>query len=67
MGGEKKRAGSTGEKGKKESANSTPIQEYDFFVMRDGGEAEESSSADQSVKAKRKSGRNKSASFFISD
>jgi hypothetical protein len=66
MGGEKKRAGSAGGKQKKEKVNSVPIQEYDFFVMRDGGVVEETVPADLSVKEK-KSCRKKSSSFFLSD
>jgi hypothetical protein len=67
MEGEKKRAGLTGGKGKKEIVNSVPIQEYDFFVTRDGGDTEESAPTDQSVKVKKKGSRNKSTSFFLSD
>jgi hypothetical protein len=66
MEGEKKRAGLTGSKGKKEIDNSVPIQEYDFFVTRDGGNMEETAPADQSVEVKKKA-RNKSTSFFLSD
>jgi hypothetical protein len=67
MEGEKKRAGITGGKGKKETVSSVPIQEYDFFVTRDGGDTEETPPADQSVNVKKKGGRNKSTSFFLSD
>ena len=68
MEGEKKREASlAGSKGKKENVNPGLIQEYDFFVTRDGGDAEEAAPADQSVKAKKKGGRNKSTSFFLSD
>jgi hypothetical protein len=67
MEGEKKRAGLTGGKVKKEIVNSVPIQEYDFFVTRDGGDTEKTTPADHSVKAKKKGGRNKSTSFFLSD
>lgn len=66
MGGEKKKTGSAGGKQKKEKVNSAPIQEYDFFVMRDGGAVEETVPADHSVKEK-KSSRKKSTSFFLSD
>jgi hypothetical protein len=67
MGGEKKKAGTTGGKGKKEVVNSVPIQEYDFFVTRDGGKTEDNAPLDPSVKVKKKGGRNKSTSFFLSD
>jgi len=67
MEGEKKKAGLAGSKGKKEIVNSGPIQEYDFFVIRDGGDTEETAPVDHSVKAKKKGGRNKSTSFFLSD
>ena len=64
MGGEKKRAGSAGGKQKKEKVNTTPIQEYDFFVMRDGGEADETVPADHSVKEKKKSVETRAHPFF---
>jgi hypothetical protein len=67
MEGENKRAGLVGSKAKKEIVNSVPIQEYDFFVTRDGGDIEETAPADQSVKVKKKGGGNKSTSFFLSD
>jgi len=67
MEGEKKRAGLTGSKRKKKNVNSETIQEYDFFVTRDGDDTEETAPADQSVKMKKKDGRNKSSSFFLSD
>jgi hypothetical protein len=67
MEGERKRTGLTGSKGKKKIVNSAPIQEYDFFVTRDGGDIEETAPADQSVKVRKKGGRNKSTSFFLSD
>ncbi|MDP1989613.1 MAG: hypothetical protein Q8K00_01215 [Syntrophales bacterium] len=67
MEGENKRAGLVGSKGKKEIVNSVPIQEYDFFVTRDGSDTEETAPADQSGKVKKKGGRNKSTSFFLSD
>jgi hypothetical protein len=67
MKGEKKRAGLTGSKRKKKNVNSGPIQEYDFFVTRDGGDTKETVPADQSVKVKKRGGRNKSTSFFLSD
>ena len=67
MEGEKKRAGLTGSKRKKKNVNSGPIQEYDFFVARDGDDTEETAPADQSVESKKKDGRNKSSSFFLSD
>ena len=56
-----------GSKGKKEIVKSVPIQEYDFFVTRDGGDTEKTAPADHSVKVKKKGGRNKSTSFFLSD
>jgi hypothetical protein len=67
MEGEKKRAGSAGGKQKKEEINTQPIQEYDFFVTRDGGDTEDPTPLDHSVKVKKKGGRNKSTSFFLSD
>lgn len=67
MGGEKKRTGSAGGKQKKEKVNTTPIQEYDFFVVRDGGEGDETVPADHSVKEKKKSSRKKSTFFFLSE
>lgn len=67
MEGEKKRAGSRSGKGKKGNLSSGPIQEYDFFVTRDGSDREETVPADRSIKARRKGGRNKSTSFFLSD
>jgi hypothetical protein len=66
MEGEKKKAGSAGGTQKKKKVNATPIQEYDFFVMRDGGETDETVPADHSLKEK-KSSRKKSTSFFLSD
>ena len=67
MEGEKKRASSRCSKGKKANLNPGPIQEYDFFVTRDGGDTKEAAAADHSIKAKKKGGRNKSTSFFLSD
>ena len=54
------------------NVNPGPIQEYDFFVTRDGDDTKEIAPkeiapADQSVKVKKKDGRNKSTSFFLSD
>ena len=67
MEGEKKRAGSRRGKGEKGNLGSGPIQEYDFFVTRDGSGREETVPADRSIKARRKGSRNKSTSFFLSD
>jgi hypothetical protein len=67
MEGENKKAGLVGSKGKKEIVNSGPIQEYDFFVTRDGDDTAETAPADQPVKVKKKGGQNKSTSFFLSD
>ena len=67
MRGEKKRTGSAGGKQKKEKVNTTPIQEYDFFVMRDGGGADGAVPTDQLVKEKKKISRKKSPSFFLPD
>ena len=67
MEGEKKKAGLAGSKEKKEIIKSVPIQEYDFFVTRDGGDTEKTAPADHSVKAKKKDGRSKSTSFFFSE
>jgi hypothetical protein len=67
MEGEKKRAGLAGSKRKKQAVNSGPIQEYDFFVIREEGGTVETAPPDHSVKVKKKGGRNKSTSFFLSD
>lgn len=67
MEGEEKRAGSRSRKGKKTTLNPGPIHEYDFFVKREGGDTQEAAPADHSIKAKKKGGRNKSTSFFLSD
>jgi hypothetical protein len=68
MEGEKKRARlRRGSRGKKANPNSEPIQEYDFFVTRNGGDTEEATPADHSIKVKKKNGRNKSTTFFLSN
>jgi hypothetical protein len=67
MEGDKKRAGLAGSKWKKKNAGSGPIQEYDFFVTRDGEDADETAPVDHSDKVKKKGSRNKSTSFFLSD
>ena len=66
MGGERKKAGSAGGNQKIKKVDTTPIQEYDFFVMRDSDEEDKTIPADQSVKEK-KSNRKKRSSFFLSD
>jgi hypothetical protein len=67
MEGEKKRTSLRSSRGKKANLNPKPIQEYDFFVTRDGDDTEEAAPADHSVRAKKKGSRNKSTSFFLSD
>ena len=67
MEGEQKRAGITGRKKKKEDVKPGPNQEYDFFVIREEGGTVETAPPDDSVKVKKKGGRNKNTSFFLSD
>jgi len=52
MGGEKKKAGSAGGDQEKKKVDTTPIQEYDFFVRRDDGVVNETAPADHAVKRK---------------
>jgi hypothetical protein len=66
MEGEKK-ATPRSRTGKGVNPNPEPIQEYDFFVTRDEGDAEEAAPADHPVKEKKRGCRNKSTSFFLSD
>lgn len=67
MEGEKSRTGSKGYKRKKSSPDPRPIQEYDFFVARDGLANEETVPADQWSSGRKKGSRKKGASFFLTD
>ena len=68
MEGERKRVQSRGGKEKKDNSNPDSIQEYDFFVTQDGeGENQDTTAADQRVKAKKKYGRSKGTAFFFSE
>lgn len=67
MEGEKKKAGSRSCIRKKANLKPGSIQEYDFFVIRNGREAEEAAHADHLTKARKKAGRKKDGSFLLSD
>ena len=68
MAGERKRIQSRGLKEKKTNSNPDSNEEYDFFVIQDGGcENQETAAADQRIKAKKKYGRSRGMSFFFSE
>jgi hypothetical protein len=67
MEGEKWKGNKQGTKGREVNVDPDQIQEYDFFVTPDGGERPESAPADRREKTKKKKGRNKSTTFFLSD
>ncbi|MBA4423289.1 MAG: hypothetical protein C0390_09355 [Syntrophus sp. (in: bacteria)] len=67
MEGEKKSPSPRSSKGKKAKLNSGSIQEYDFFVTREEGETEEAAPADHTIRARKKGGKKKSRSFFLSN
>jgi hypothetical protein len=67
MEGEKRKGDSQGCKGREANLNPDRILEYDFFVTQDGGETPEATPADRREKTKKKSGRNNSTTFFLSD
>ncbi len=67
MKGEKRKGNSQSRKEGEANLKRHRIQEYDFFVTPDGGDRPEVIPADHTEKAKKKSGRNKSTTFFLSD
>jgi hypothetical protein len=67
MEGEGKRVHSRSGKGKKANLDPGPIQEYDFFVTQDGMENQDTSEADRLTRVKKKCGRKKNTTFFVSD
>jgi hypothetical protein len=67
MDGEKQKGNSQGGKGREADLNPDGIQEYDFFVAPDGGERMNANPDDRREKTKKKSGRNRSTTFFLSD
>jgi hypothetical protein len=67
MEGEKQTENSQGSKGREANPNPDRIQEYDFFVTHEGSERSEANPDDRREKKRKKSGRNKSTTFFLSD
>jgi len=68
MAGEKRQGNAQGSEGREANLNPDRIQEYDFFVTPDGGETSEGTPGGRREKTKKKkSGRNKSTTFFLSD
>jgi hypothetical protein len=67
MEGERKRIYSRSGKGKKANLDPGPIQEYDFFVTQDEIEVEDTSETDRTTQVKKKCGRKKGTTFFVSD
>jgi hypothetical protein len=67
MEGERKRARSRSDKGKKANLVLGPIQEYDFFVTQDDMEDRGTSETDRPTRVEKKCGRKKSTMFFVSD
>ncbi len=65
MGGEGQKSQPRNGTGKKE--NPRRVQEYDFFVIRDGTENQEMSEPDRTGRANRKDNGNKGRDFFPSD
>ncbi len=67
MEGEKGKGNSPGHTGRKANLTSDLVREYDFFVTPDGGESADATPVDRPERAKKKGGRNKSTTFFLSD
>jgi hypothetical protein len=67
MEGEGERVNSRSGKGKKANPDPGPIQEYDFFVTQDGIENQDTPDADRPTRVKKKCGRKKSTTFFVSE
>ena len=67
MEGEQGKGKTQGYQGKGTDLGPDLVREYDFFVTPDGTESAEATPVKRREREKKRSGRNKSTTFFLSD